>query len=91
MKKTPKIILILVIFILIVVYILYRNNYIKHKKYTNDYFNIETYKSKIDKDKDGIDDEDDGQHDQHAEDPLQHFLSTIFLFLLISDLLLSRF
>lgn len=59
MKKTPKIILILVICILIVVYILYRNNYIKHKKYTNDYFNIETYKSKIDKDKDGIDDETD--------------------------------
>ena len=29
------------------------------KKYTNEYFNIETYKSKIDKDKDGIDDQTD--------------------------------
>ena len=49
MKKTPKIIL----------YILYRYNYIPHKKYTNDYFNIEQYKSKIDKDNDGIDDQTD--------------------------------
>ncbi len=59
MKKTTKIILILLIFITIVVFILYRYNYIPHKKYTNDYFNIETYKSKIDKDKDGIDDQTD--------------------------------
>ena len=58
MKKT-KIILILLIAIIIVVLILYRYNYIPHKKYTNDYFNIETYKSKIDKDKDGIDDQTD--------------------------------
>ena len=55
-RKIPIIIL---IFILILVYILYRNNYIPHKKYTNDYFNIEQYKSKIDKDKDGIDDQTD--------------------------------
>ena len=59
MKKTTKIILILLIVIIIVVFILYRYNYIPHKKYTNDYFNIETYKSKIDKDKDGIDDQTD--------------------------------
>lgn len=59
MKKTTKIILILLIVIIIVVLILYRYNYIPHKKYTNDYFNIETYKSKIDKDKDGIDDQTD--------------------------------
>ena len=59
MKKTTKIILILLIVIIIVIYILYRYNYIPHKKYTNDYFNIEQYKSKIDKDKDGIDDETD--------------------------------
>lgn len=58
MKKTPKIILLLLIFI-IVIYILYRYNYIPHKKYTNDYFNIEQYKSKIDKDNDGIDDQTD--------------------------------
>lgn len=59
MKKTTKIILILLIVIIIVVLILYRYNYIPHKKYTNDYFNIEQYKSKIDKDKDGIDDQTD--------------------------------
>lgn len=59
MKKTLKIILILLIFITIVVFILYRYNYIPHKKYTNEYFNIEQYKSKIDKDKDGIDDQTD--------------------------------
>ena len=59
MKKTTKIILILLIVIIIVIYILYRYNYIPHKKYTNDYFNIEQYKSKIDKDKDGIDDQTD--------------------------------
>ena len=58
MKKSPKIILLLLIFI-IVIYILYRYNYIPHKKYTNDYFNIEQYKSKIDKDNDGIDDQTD--------------------------------
>ena len=59
MKKTTKIILILLIFIIIAVFILYRYNYIPHKKYTNEYFNIEQYKSKIDKDKDGIDDQTD--------------------------------
>ena len=59
MKKTTKIILILLIVIIIVVLILYRYNYIPHKKYTNEHFNIETYKSKIDKDKDGIDDQTD--------------------------------
>lgn len=59
MKKTTKIILILLIVIIIVVLILYRYNYIPHKKYTNEYFNIEQYKSKIDKDKDGIDDQTD--------------------------------
>lgn len=59
MKKTTKIKLILLTVIIIVVLILYRYNYIPHKKYTNDYFNIEQYKSKIDKDKDGIDDQTD--------------------------------
>ena len=57
--KKAKIILILLIFIIIVVFILYGFNYIPHKKYTNEYFNIEAYKSKIDKDKDGIDDQTD--------------------------------
>lgn len=59
MKKTTKIILILLIVIIILIYILYRYNYIPHKKYTNEHFNIEQYKSKIDKDKDGIDDQTD--------------------------------
>lgn len=59
MKKTTKIKLILLIVIIIVVLILYRYNYIPHKKYTNEHFNIEQYKSKIDKDKDGIDDQTD--------------------------------
>ncbi len=45
-----KIIPIVLIVITILIYILYKNNYIPHKKYTNEYFNIETYKSKIDKD-----------------------------------------
>ena len=34
-------------------------NYIPHKKYTNADFNIEAYKSNIDKDNDGIDDQTD--------------------------------
>ena len=61
MKKKITIIttLIIVILIIIVLYALYRLNYIEHKKYTNKDFNIMTYKSKIDKDKDGIDDQTD--------------------------------
>lgn len=58
MKK--KIIIIVSIIFLImlfsVVYILYLLNYIPHKKYDNEHFNIETYISNVDKDKDGIDD-----------------------------------
>ncbi|HHX17107.1 MAG TPA: DUF1287 domain-containing protein, partial [Mollicutes bacterium] len=38
---------------------LYYFNYIPHKKYTNVDFNIQTYKSNIDKDNDGIDDQTD--------------------------------
>ena len=61
MKK--KIIIIttsaIVILIIIVLYVLYYLNYIPHKKYTNKDFNIITYKSKIDKDNDGIDDQTD--------------------------------
>ena len=59
MKKITKLIIILIILITIIIYFLYRNNYIEHKKYTNEDFDIETYKSKIDKDKDGIDDQTD--------------------------------
>ena len=56
MKKIMPIILIIII---ILICILYKFNYLPHKKYTNDHFNIETYKSKIDKDNDGIDDQTD--------------------------------
>ena len=61
MKKRITIIttLIIVILIIIVLYALYHFNYIPHKKYTNKDFNIMTYKSKIDKDNDGIDDQTD--------------------------------
>ena len=61
MKKKITIIttLTIVILIIIVLYALYHLNYIEHKKYTNKDFNIMTYKSKIDKDNDGIDDQTD--------------------------------
>ena len=61
MKKKMTIIttLTIVILIIIVLYALYHLNYIEHKKYTNKDFNIITYKSKIDKDNDGIDDQTD--------------------------------
>ena len=41
------------------VYILYRFNYIPHKKYGNEDFDIKPYKSSVDKDGDGIDDQTD--------------------------------
>ena len=61
MKKKITIIITstIVILIIIVLYVLYYFNYIPHKKYTNTDFNIITYKSKIDKDNDGIDDQTD--------------------------------
>jgi hypothetical protein len=59
MKKLIKPIIILLIFIIVLVCFLYKANYIPHKKYTNEHFKIETYKSKIDKDNDGIDDQTD--------------------------------
>lgn len=60
MKKTIiHIILILTIIITLTINLLYNLNVIPHKKYTNEYFSIETYKSKIDKDNDGIDDQTD--------------------------------
>ncbi|MDY4996579.1 MAG: DUF1287 domain-containing protein [Bacilli bacterium] len=61
MKKRILSIIILVLGILIIVilYGLYHFNYIPHKKYTNKDFNIQTYKSNIDKDNDGVDDQTD--------------------------------
>ena len=50
------------IILFIIIYLginLYRLNYLPHKKYSNEYFAIETYHSMIDKDQDGIDDQTD--------------------------------
>ena len=61
MKKKLLIILsaITLICIFSILYLLYHFNYIPHKKYTNDYFNIASYISSVDKDGDGIDDQTD--------------------------------
>ena len=61
MKKKILIIVtnFLLVLIIVVLYALYRFNYIPHKKYTNEDFNIKTYISKTDKDNDGIDDQTD--------------------------------
>ena len=61
MKKKILIIVtnFLIVLIIVVLYALYRFNYIPHKKYTNGDFNIKTYISKTDKDNDGIDDQTD--------------------------------
>ena len=61
MKKKILIIVtnFLIVLIIIVLCVLYRFNYIPHKKYTNEDFNIKTYISKTDKDNDCIDDQTD--------------------------------
>ena len=61
MKKKILIIVtnFLIVLIIVVLYALYRFNYIPHRKYTNEDFNIKTYISKTDKDNDGIDDQTD--------------------------------
>ena len=59
MKKRSIIILICLLVSFIGIISLYFLNYLPHKKYTNEYFDIVTYKSKIDKDSDGIDDQTD--------------------------------
>ena len=51
--------IILIIFLLLIVFLLYKFNYIPHTKYKDSSFDIKTYKSKIDKDNDGIDDQTD--------------------------------
>ena len=45
--------------ILLIIYLLYSPNYIQHKMYSNEDFNIKTYTSNTDKDNDGIDDQTD--------------------------------
>lgn len=61
MKKKIVIIIVISLLILIslIIYILYLFNYIPHKMYSNEYFNIQTYTSNTDKDNDGIDDQTD--------------------------------
>ena len=59
MKKKITFSIALVIILLFVIYILYLLNYIPHKKYDNEYFNIQTYISDVDKDNDGVDDQTD--------------------------------
>lgn len=61
MRRKSVVILsiILVIIIFTTLHILYILNYIPHKKYTNQDFNIKSYISKIDKDNDNIDDQTD--------------------------------
>ncbi len=61
-KKLKVILLILAIVIILsasIIYILYILNYIPHKTYTNQDFNIKTYISDVDMDNDGIDDQTD--------------------------------
>ncbi len=60
MKK--QVIVFISLFIVIssaVTYLLYWFNYIPHRKYTNEDFDIKTYISQVDKDGDGIDDQTD--------------------------------
>ena len=51
--------IILIVSVIVIVYILYLFNYIPHKKYTNEDFDIEQYISDVDMDGDGIDDQTD--------------------------------
>ena len=57
--KKKLLIIIIFICLFIILYLLYYFNYIPHKKYNNNYFNIKTYISNVDKDNDGIDDQTD--------------------------------
>ncbi len=61
MKKKIMIVssIMLIIITFLTIYVLYVINYIPHKKYDNTHFNIETYRSDVDKDNDGIDDQTD--------------------------------
>ena len=59
-KKVIAITLIsIIILISVITYLLFLFNYIPHKMYSNEDFNIKTYTSSIDKDNDGIDDQTD--------------------------------
>lgn len=59
-KKIMIFILIIIIIVIIIAFsILYSLNFIPHRKYTNDDFNIKTYVSAVDRDGDGVDDQSD--------------------------------
>ena len=49
----------LAVLALALIYVLYRFNYLPHPKYTNEKFGIETYRSQVDRDGDGVDDQTD--------------------------------
>lgn len=60
--KNQKIVIVnifVIICLFVLGYLLYYFNFIPHRKYTNEDFNIKTYVSNIDKDNDGIDDQTD--------------------------------
>ena len=60
--KNKKIVIVnifVIICLFVLGYLLYYFNFIPHRKYTNEDFNIKTYVSNIDKDNDGIDDQTD--------------------------------
>ena len=60
--KNKKIVIVnifVMICLFVLGYLLYYFNFIPHRKYTNEDFNIKTYVSNIDKDNDGIDDQTD--------------------------------
>lgn len=58
-RKTRIVLGSLAVFVLILLYVLYRFNYLPHPKYTNEKFGIETYSSQVDRDGDGVDDQTD--------------------------------
>ena len=49
-RKTRIVLGSLAVFVLILLYVLYRFNYLPHPKYTNEKFGIETYSSQVDRD-----------------------------------------
>ena len=58
-KKKGVLLGALAIFTLALIYVLYRFNYLPHRKYTNADFGITPYTSAVDKDGDGVDDQTD--------------------------------
>ena len=56
-----RIIGIIVLFLLVffILEVLYKLNFISHRKYTNEYFHIQSYQSEVDQDLDGVDDQTD--------------------------------